>query len=203
MESTLTWLRENESALSYLVLALASMVEYVIPPFPGDTVALFGVFLSFAAGYHAAFVYLALNAGAIIGGQLAWAFGRRWKDRGQRPRWLRGKRADAAIQAITEHYETQGAIYLAINRFVPALRGFFFVAAGMAGLPFWRVLFFGALSALVWNALLMGLGYLVGSNWEQLASIVSTYTAASLAIVAILIVIVALVARQRRVKRER
>jgi membrane protein DedA with SNARE-associated domain len=198
LESTLTWLSANDGPIAYLVLGLASLIEYVFPPFPGDTVALFGVFLSFAAGYRAAWVYLALNTGAILGGQLAWAFGRAFRERGSRPRWLRGARADAAITEITSRYEKHGSIYLALNRFVPALRGFFFVAAGIAGLPFGRVMFFGGVSALLWNAILMGLGYFIGAHWETLASVVSTYTAVSLGVVVIAIVVGVLVARRRR-----
>jgi membrane protein DedA with SNARE-associated domain len=198
LESMLTWLSANEGPIAYLVLGLATLVEYVFPPFPGDTVALFGVFLSFAAGYRAPLVYLALNVGAIVGGQLAWAFGRAFRVKGTRPRWLRGERADAAITEITRRYETHGSVYLALNRFVPALRGFFFVAAGIAGLPFGRVLFFGALSALIWNAILMGVGYAIGANWERLAQIASTYTAVSLIVVAVTIVVLVLIARRRR-----
>ncbi len=193
----LTWLSANEGPLAYLVLGLATLIEYVFPPFPGDTIALFGVFLSFAAGYRAPWVYLALNVGAIVGGQLAWAFGRQFRVKGTRPRWLRSERADAAITEITRRYETHGSVYLALNRFVPALRGFFFVAAGIAGLPFWRVMFFGGISALLWNALLMAVGYAIGANWDRLSAIASTYTVVSLTAVAVVIVIAVVLARRR------
>lgn len=202
LESTLTWLSANEGPLAYLVLGLATLLEYVFPPFPGDTVALFGVFLSFAAGYRASLVYLALNGGAILGGQLAWAFGRAFHERGKRPLWLRGKRAEAAIAEITARYATHGSVYIALNRFVPALRGFFFIAAGIAGLPFGRVMFFGALSALVWNAILMGVGYAIGANWERLSAIVSTYTAVSLTVVAVVIAVFVVIARRRALKKK-
>src|SRR5687767_2110642 len=108
LDSMLTWLSANEGPIAYLVLGLATLFEYVFPPFPGDTVALFGVFLSFAAGYRWPVVYLALNTGAIVGGQLAWGFGRIFRERGKRPRWLRGKRAEAAIDEITARYESHG-----------------------------------------------------------------------------------------------
>jgi membrane protein DedA with SNARE-associated domain len=189
LDALLDWLRHHESPLSYVVLGLAALIEYVFPPFPGDTVALFGVFLAVGAGYHASLVYVALNVGAIVGGQLAWAFGRAFADPSKRPRWLRGPRADRAIADLTARFAERGAAYLALNRFVPALRAFFFVAAGIAGLPFGRVLFFGALSAMLWNALLLALGWLVGASWERLSSLLGVYSWIVLALVLVALAI--------------
>ena len=45
----------------------------------------------------------------------------------------------------------RGNWYLAANRFLPALRAFFFVGAGLANMPLRAVIFWGGLSAAVWN----------------------------------------------------
>ena len=178
MEELLLWLQHSEGPLAYVVLSASSFVEYLFPPFPGDTIALFGIFLAATAGYHVVWVYVALNLGAFVGGMATYGVGR-WIGvrREQRtPRFLRGKRARIAIDTTIERFDRHGALYLAINRFVPALRGFFFVAAGMAGLPWWRVALFGTLSAMVWNGLLLGLGWLVGANFDELSRWVATYS---------------------------
>lgn len=186
----MAWLEQSEGPLGYLVLALASLIEYVVPPFPGDTIALFGVFLAASAEWSALGVYLALDFGAIAGGMIAYAFGRAVAREERRPRWLRGPRVDRSIATITARYAKHGAIYLALNRFVPALRAFFFVGAGIAGLPWPSVLLWGGLSAAVWNALLLALGYWVGSEWERMRAIAGTYSTAALGIVVVVILIV-------------
>ncbi len=195
MDDLLAWLQTSEGPLAYLVLGLASLVEYVFPPFPGDTVALFGVFLAATAGYHIALVYAALNLGALVGGMSAYGFGRWWRARrvARPPRFLRSQQARRALDAVLVRFEKHGAAYLALNRFVPALRSVFFVAAGLVGLPAWKVALYGTISAMAWNALLLALGWTVGAELERLQGIVSSYSYVAAGVVGV----VALVALAR------
>ena len=199
-DEIMRWLEGSEGPLGYVVLALASLVEYVVPPFPGDTVALFGVFLAATAGWGAAWVYLALNAGAIGGGMIAYAFGRTVAKPERRPRWLRGARSERAIASITARYRKHGAIYLAINRFVPALRAFFFVGAGIAQLPWSEVLLWGSVSALAWNAILLALGWTVGESWEAMVAWAQAYSAVATALVVAVVVVLVARAIYRRAR---
>lgn len=187
-DEIMRWLEGSEGPLGYIVLALASLIEYVVPPFPGDTVALFGVFLAATAGWGAAWVYLALNVGAIGGGMIAYAFGRTVALPERRPRWLRGARSERAIATITERYRRHGAVYLAINRFVPALRAFFFVGAGVARLPWPAVMLWGGVSAAAWNALLLAAGWAVGERWDQLMVWARAYSAGATALVVAVVI---------------
>lgn len=187
MEDLLSWLQGSEGPLAYLVLGLASLIEYVMPPFPGDTVALFGVFLAATAGYSVVWTYLVLNLGALVGGMAAYGVGR-WiaVAREQRtPRFLRGQQARKAIDTAVERFERHGAAYLALNRFVPALRSFFFVAAGMGRLPAWKVALWGTVSAAAWNALLLALGWAAGTHFARLESWMRTYSLVALIVLAL------------------
>jgi membrane protein DedA with SNARE-associated domain len=78
-------------------------------------------------------------------------------------------------------------MYLAVNRFLPALRAFFFVGAGLSRMRPGAVLLYGGLSALVWNALLLGVGYAVGNNWDALRDLAERYTVATLILVAVVV----------------
>jgi membrane-associated protein len=180
----------HEGPSAYLVLGLASLIEYVFPPFPGDTIAVFGVCLAFAAGYDPLLVYLALVSGAVIGGQAMWALGRSLRDTERRPALLRGPRADEALRQVASGFARWGGWFLVAHRFVPALRAFVFVGAGLGDLPFLRVLALGAVSAALWNGVLLGAGWLVTDQWERLSAWVSAYSTAvviALAIAALII----------------
>lgn len=144
------------------------MLEYVVPPLPGDTIALFGVSLATTAGWSPWLIYLALNAGAIVGGQSAYYAGRYFGPRHRRPAFLRGERAEAELERVIALFRRHGTVALAANRFVPAFRSVFFVGAGIAELPALAVLGWGAVSALLWNALLVGLGYALGATFGTL-----------------------------------
>lgn len=171
------WMEGLEGPLGYLFLALSSLIEYVVPPFPGDSVALFGVFLAVSAGYSAVLVHVALTSGSIVGGVCTWAFGR-WLA-GSEERWPAFMKSEAnqeRLAKVRARYDKHGRWVLASNRFVPALRAFFFVGAGLSNMPLRSVVFWGGLSAAVWNGILLAVGYAVGENFEQLESIFAGYS---------------------------
>lgn len=174
---------------AYVLVVGAAAIEYVFPPIPGDTVALFAIVLALRAQLHWALVYLGLTVGALTGGILAWGFGlwlanheESWPSFLRRPGMLRG------LDAVRRGYERHGPMYLAVNRFLPALRAFFFVGAGLSRMSFATVIVFGGLSAALWNALLMAIGYAVGSNWEVLRELAERYTVATFILVAVVVV---------------
>jgi membrane protein DedA with SNARE-associated domain len=147
---------------------------------------LFAVALAVRAERHWLWVYLSMTAGALIGGLTAWGFGL-WLARHEErwPAFLRTPTATRALDAVRRGYEKHGSMYLAVNRFLPALRAFFFVGAGLSRVSAGPVILYGGLSALLWNALLMGVGYLVGNNWEVLQDLARRYTVATLILVVI------------------
>ncbi|MCZ7682066.1 MAG: hypothetical protein M5U28_26035 [Sandaracinaceae bacterium] len=93
MEDLFAWLQRSEGPLAYLVLAAANAIEYVFPPFPGDSITLFGIALAAGSGYGLAWVYVALNLGALGGGMTTYAIGRWIAERREHrtPRFLRGQ----------------------------------------------------------------------------------------------------------------
>lgn len=184
-EALIAWLREIEGPLAYVVIAVASLIEYVFPPFPGDAVALFAVAGTGAAGYDPWGVFAALNVGSIGGGLLAYGAG--VVARRRRPRFLDRPSAKKTLDRIEALYAKHGAWVVAVNRFVPGLRGFFFVAAGLFDMPMLAVATLGALSAIVWNALLFGLGHLAGQNITQLTTWLERYGIVALIVLSLAI----------------
>ena len=171
---------------AYTLVVAAAAIEYVFPPIPGDTVALFAVALAVRAQLHWALVYLAMTFGALLGGLAAWGFGV-WLANHEDgwPSFLKTPGATRALDAVRRGYDEHGAMYLAANRFLPALRAFFFVGAGLSRMSIGRVLIFGGISAALWNALLLAAGYAVGNNWEALSDLAERYTVATLLLVAL------------------
>jgi membrane protein DedA with SNARE-associated domain len=180
----------NHNTLGFALLLLSACIEYLFPPFPGDMITVFGAFLVARRGWSGPLVFGAVLLGSAIGCMADYAFGR-WLGRTEE-RWTRGRlrRFRPQIDHLVERFGRHGSLYLAINRFIPSLRGLFFVAAGMARLRWWAVLAFGTLSALLWNALLLGLGLTVGGSWDRLLGAFRAYglvlwSAVALALVAV------------------
>jgi membrane protein DedA with SNARE-associated domain len=179
---------------AYALVLAAAAIEYVFPPVPGDTVALFAVALAVRAQLSWVFVYLFMTLGAVLGGLAAWGFGL-WLANHEEswPSFLKTPGATRALDAVRRGYEQHGAMFLVVNRFLPALRAFFFVGAGMSRMSVGPVIVFGGISAALWNALLMGIGYAVGNNWDVLRDLAERYAVATLILV--VITVIGLIAR--------
>lgn len=195
--AALTWLATHQGPLAYALLAVAAMSEYIFPPLPGDLLTLFGIFLAGSAGYSPLAVYLSVTAGSVLGGWLAYLAGR-WLAKKPSPGGLlSGPKTRALLDEVAHRFEKHGVAYLAVNRFVPVLRAFFFVGAGLAGLPAGRVLLWGTVSALAWNALLFAAGWAVGHHWGRLSALLSAYSTVALAVALLVVLVLFLRARRR------
>jgi len=175
-------------ALAYAALFGGAFVEYVFPPFPGDTVVVAGVALVVAFGWPLGPVFAAVTLGAAVGGAVGYAAGRWAADSGAVA--AMGPKKRAAVHSLVTRFERWGAAYLALNRFLPGVRALFFVAAGLAGLRAVPVIFWALVSATAWNILLVGLGVALGGNVEQLAGWVARHTLVVGVLVAAVVVVV-------------
>lgn len=171
--------------VAWALLFGGAFLEYVFPPFPGDTVVVAGAALTGALGWHPAPAFVAVTVGAVAGSAVATAAGR-WAA----PRLDRlGPAQRAAVDRLVSGFETHGAAYLALNRFVPGVRGLFFVAAGVVGLRWSAVLLWSTVSAVAWNTLLFAVGWGLGSQVDRLDALVRSYAVVVGGVVALAVVI--------------
>lgn len=163
--------------LAVCLLFLAAGIEYICPPFPGDSVVLMGAFLVGARGWNPVVVYGALNMGSVGGMILSHRFGlyMRHRDPKWREKYRLWTRVAPSLDRVMPFFIRHAALYLSLNRFLPSIRALFFIAAGMARVPLYKVLIYGGLSALAWNALLLVIGSAIGDNWEKLVALFSRY----------------------------
>jgi len=187
-DDLLALLPATPGLVAYAMLAAAALIEYVFPPFPGDLIVVFSAFLVARRGWPALPVYAAVLAGSALGLMVVYAAGG-WLGRSE-TRW-RGPllvRLRPRLDALVARFERHGTLYILVNRFLPSVRAIFFLAAGMARLPWPRVLVAGVASAAAWNAALFLLGRTVGTSWERLKAVAETY---SLVLWALLVVVAA------------
>jgi len=175
----LTDIVEHTGPFAPVVLFSASFVEYVFPPFPGDTIVVLGAWYAAhgAISWPAAFV--AVTLGAVVGAWLDWQLGRSIAPALAARAALRGPLDAARLARFESAYRRWGGLVLVANRFLPGIRAFLFIAAGAARIPLGKVLLLGALSAALWNALLLGLGALIARNLAELSAILDRYTSAA------------------------
>jgi membrane protein DedA with SNARE-associated domain len=170
----IAFISNENNFVGLLALALAAMVEYVVPPVPGDTITLFGAVLITAYGWSFWSVFGAVMGGSVIGSMMAFYIGGWWRKRRERS----GHRHES-IDRLVEKFHRHGAAYLVINRFLPGIRSLFFLAAGLAKMRPVAVLGYSAISAALWNLMIMAAGSVLGANHKTLLAWVQRYTLAT------------------------
>jgi membrane protein DedA with SNARE-associated domain len=162
------------------LLAAAACLEYLVPPFPGDTLLLLGGIYAVRGAQNPWLVLLAMTLGGSAGAWLQSVLGRRLS--------LRVHSAPEGSTLLVSHgtllsavgrLRATGTWLLLVNRFFPGIRAFAFVGAGLAEVPLGRALLFGFLSSLAWNGLVMGAGVAVGGNLEKLQALMGQYQRAA------------------------
>lgn len=183
VETLDSWLREV-GPWGYLALFLASLIEYLVPPFPGDTVVLLGGLYAVRGERSLALVFLSTVLGGGVGVSAMYGVGRLVATRVEQSfegRVLFGF-THAHIRAAQERMRTHGTVLLLVNRFLPTFRTVLFVGAGAARMGFWRVLALGVVSTSLWNAFLLGVGYALGGNAERVEAFFVDYRRAVFAV---------------------
>jgi membrane protein DedA with SNARE-associated domain len=177
------------------ILVVSAATEYLFPPFPGDTVTLLGGVLVSAYDWSVALAFSAVVLGSQIGAMATFYLGQHL----QRPRDATAtKDSESAIARLVLAFEKRGAWCLVLNRFVPGVRPFFFVAAGLAGMKPLAVFGWSARSSALWTALLFAVGMTIGHNLDQLELWGQRYATIVGAAVCLALILFAARAAQRR-----
>lgn len=179
-------LREWPAWVVYCLLFAGAFIEYLVPPVPGDMFVVAGAVLVSSFDWHFIPVLGVVTAGAVLGAWVDFLIGR-WLVRTGRLGTF-GERGQRAISGIVDQMKRHGPAYLAVNRFLPGIRAFFFVAAGIAGLTTGQVILWSALSAVAWNSLLVGVGYALGANLEAIETFLVRYSIIAWSVVSLVIV---------------
>jgi len=180
------------------LLFLATFIEHVFPPFPGDLLVVLGAWYAVQGQLSWPMVLGCTTAGAVVGAwvdyRIGVAVGKKLDERATGSRWLTAER----LAAFDAAYRRWGSWLLVLNRFMPGVRAFLFLAAGAAGLPERRVVLLGGLSALLWNALLLAAGGLLAHNLDELLGLVDRYMrGAAVVLAAVVLLLLANLARRR------
>jgi membrane-associated protein len=161
-----------------LLLFFAAFVEYVFPPFPGDAMVALGAWYATHGKLSWPLTYAMVTAGAVAGASVDWAAGR-WLGARIEARAAAGKLDRSRVERFERSYRRWGGLLLVANRFLPGVRGFFFLAAGASRIPLWEVALFGGISAALWNGLLLVAGAYLARNLEELLELFARYNAAA------------------------
>jgi membrane protein DedA with SNARE-associated domain len=187
--------------LGYAGLALLMLLETVIPPIPSEAVLPLAGYLVERGELGFAAVLVTSTAGSVLGAVLLYEAARR----GGRPfarRFLRVARLqESKLEEAERWFARRGALIVLLGRCVPGMRSLVSLPAGVLRMPRWKYVLLTLGGSVVWNGVLVGAGYALGSQWEQVSEVVGPVSRPL--VVATLLVAAALVLwRVRRARTE-
>ena len=153
----------------YLLVLGLMIVESSFIPFPSEVIVPPAAYL--ACTSHEVDVWMILllaTAGAIIGALINYYLSV-WIGRPIVYRFANSKIGHAClinqekVENAERYFDKHGAISTFIGRLIPAVRQLISIPAGLARMNIGKFVTFTGLGALVWNSILAGLGYWLGT----------------------------------------
>jgi membrane protein DedA with SNARE-associated domain len=161
----------------YLIIFFGVMLESVGVPLPGETILITAGYLVHQGTLDPGDAIASGVLGTIVGNQIGYWVGRE----GGRPfvlRWGRyvGITAERLVR-VERFFARHGGKAIFLARFVPGLRAFGALVAGISRMPWWTFLFYNVLAGVVWATASILVGYLFSGSlnlledWMGLATV--------------------------------
>ena len=168
--------REAVTTLGYPGILAAMVAENLFPPIPSEVVLPLAGFEVQRGSLVFAWAVLAATLGSLTGALILYAIGRY----GGRPlveRWGRVLRVtERDLDRAEDWFDRWGGWVVFGSRMVPLVRSVISLPAGMMEMPIWRFVVLTTLGSMIWNLLLIGLGYQLGARWEEVSAVVAQFS---------------------------
>ncbi len=168
------------------------LAENLFPPIPSEAILPLAGFLVGRGELGGVQAVAGATAGSVLGALILYALGR-WGGQAVVLRYGRMLR-------VTEHdldraeswFDKYGDAVVLFARMIPLARSVVSIPAGMLEMPLLRFTLLTTLGSALWNTLLVGAGWFLGANWEQVSTIVGSISNAVLVVALIAIAVLAI-----------
>jgi membrane protein DedA with SNARE-associated domain len=163
------WVTSVIEALGPLGVGLLVALENLVPPVPSEIVLALAGYLAGEGRANVFVMGVAATVGSVVGAlALYWLGAALGEERLKR--WLdRIPLVDADdLDRADRWFERYGNWAVLFGRMVPVVRSLVSVPAGANHMPIGRFLALTTLGSGIWNSIFIGLGYALGSRWQQI-----------------------------------
>lgn len=172
MEPLIEWL----SQYGYAGLFALLLLGIVGLPIPDETLLVFSGYLISAGRLHPVRAFGAGFAGAVCGISISFFLGRTLGHAAVERYGGYIHLTAERVGRIERWFEKVGNWLLSVGYFIPGVRHFTALVAGMSGVPFRVFAPYAYGGAAVWVAFFLTIGYLVGENWRMALTLIHRYT---------------------------
>jgi membrane protein DedA with SNARE-associated domain len=173
--------------LTFLVFFASAFLQIAFPPYPGDTVLVFGGCLGgLLLSAHGTLAFLGYLSATVLTSLALYALGYRLNERIFRMRFI-AKLMPVERRASVEHkYRRFGVGLLAVCKFIPGVNTLVILLGGVLRYPRVPACLAITLSSALHNLLFYYVGHLLGRNLDAIKLFLRDYTVVAISVVALL-----------------
>lgn len=190
VQSIVDWISVVPPIGVYLIFFGIAYIENLIPPMPGDVIVAFGGYLA-AEGLIELFPVWSLTVVSSVAGFMTmYWLGYRWGAQIEENR-----DSHFLLRFIDYKYFAKGKKWMErwgqgvviANRFLAGTRSVISLTAGMSHLKVTPTILSSFVSSILWNSLLLAMGWVIRDNWQVIGEYLSNYGKVILALIALFV----------------
>ena len=176
----------------YITLFFFAFIENVFPPSPSDFVTVVGGTLIGTGDINFLLALSFATLGSILGFSLMFYIGATVDKKLIHSGKFRFIPVESLNKVVT-WFRKYGYLIVVVNRFMPGTRAVISFFAGISNLDPKRTIALCLISALLWNAIMLYLGFVFGENVEKVDEYLTTYS--NIVIVVTIVIILFFIVR--------
>ncbi len=171
LEGLVEWVISVVESLGYWGVAALVALENLFPPIPSEVVLPLAGFVAVEGDASVAGMVIAATIGSMVGAYalygIAAAIGpvRLRSFVVRYGKWFGLDEDD--LDKSEEWFDRRASMAVLVCRCIPLMRSLISIPAGLRRMPLIPFSIYTLLGSLVWNVLLIGAGYLLGEQWQQ------------------------------------
>lgn len=172
------WISSLTPLSIYLIFCLVAYLENVVPPVPGDLLVAFGGYLAAEQVIEFMPILVGTTLASVLGFMSMYAIGARFGDQIEVQRkkfWLMRFFDIKYFDKAQRWMDRWGQWVILSNRFLAGTRSVISITAGITKTNIYPTVVNSTISSLLWNTLLLGLGWIVHENWQVIGDYLNVY----------------------------
>lgn len=160
------------SSWGYAGIFLLMLLESSSFPIPSEVILPFAGYLASVTELDLSITIICATVAGIFGSLIDYYIGRKGVNFLEKHKLL-GRVILSPSQLATAAYwfNKYGSVMVFLGRLVPGFRTFISFPAGAVRMPLAKFVGFTAAGCLIWNTILVYVGYYLGSNWAEVAAV--------------------------------
>ena len=182
------WVTSVVQTLGYPGLVAMMLLEVVFPPIPSELILPLAGFLTGQGEMNFVGAVAAATFGSVAGALVLYYLGARLGEERLRGfirrygRWMLLCESD--LDKAQGWFNRHGGEAVLICRMLPVARSLISVPAGLQHMPIWKFLAYTTIGTAIFDGVLIGLGWWLGSRWQAVEQYASYFEYGGLALLA-------------------